>query len=213
MPQGNATPHELQQRNASRRRGSQLLESIYEATTALIQQEGYANLSFQQIARAVRTSRTVLYRRWATPLDLVREIMVYRASQSLGSSFVDNVTDTGSLRGDLLHLLTIYQKMYDDVGPEIMNAFLFEMSQNNLRLEDISSNAVHSNIEATEKILAFARARGETVRPLGTMALTLPFDLVRIGNLWGVRTFDRQGLEELVDDILLPVFSGGTDDA
>ena len=190
----------------SRRRGDRLMESIYEATTEIIRKEGYANLTFQKIARASHTSRTVLYRRWVTPLDLIREILTYRSAQVSGGDSIDNLQDTGSLRGDLLALITAYQRFYTSVGPEIMNAVLFEISRNNPQIPALRKNAVFRNTTIMGKVVGFAKARGETVKPLSPAALTLPFDLIRIGNLWGIRAFDEAALEQLVDEILLPVF-------
>lgn len=112
-----------------RRRGDALSESIYDATIEMIQKVGYTNLTFQQIAQAAKTSRTVMYRRWKTKYDLIREIMVYKMTNILGGELIDRIEDTGSLRGDLLQLLTLYQSIYAEIGPEIMNAILFEIGQ------------------------------------------------------------------------------------
>ena len=43
-------------------------------------------------------------------------------------------------------MLTLYQRYYTEVGPEIMNAMLFEMSQNSPAMVAIGQNAVKKNI-------------------------------------------------------------------
>jgi len=191
-----------------RKRGDKLLESIYDAAIEIIRTEGYSNLTFLRVSRLAHTGRTVLYRRWATPLDLIREIMTYRSAQALGGDLLDLIQDTGSLRGDLLYLLELYQKIYTGVGPEVMNAMLFEMSQNNRRIPEIKSDVGFRNVELMEKLLGFARARGEAIKPLSGVALTLPFNLIRMSFLWERRTIDGPEREQLVDDILLPVYIG-----
>ena len=52
----------------TRKRGDILVEGVYNAAVKLIKEVGYANLTFQQIAKAAKTSRSVLYRRtnWPT---------------------------------------------------------------------------------------------------------------------------------------------------
>jgi len=192
----------------TRRRGELLLESIYDAATKIIRERGYSNLTFLEIAKAARTSRTVLYRRWGTPFDLVREIMTYKSAQALGGDLIDKIKDTGSLRGDLLYLLELYQKIYVSVGPEIMNAMLFELSQNNARIPAIKGDISFRNVELMDKALGFARARGEKLKPLSVVTLTLPFDLIRMGFLWKQQPIDQTAREQLVDEILLPVFQG-----
>jgi len=193
---------------ATRKRGDRLLESIYHATIEIIRDEGYSNLTFLRIARVARTGRTVLYRRWATPFDLVREIMVYKSAQALGGDLIDLIKDTGSLRGDLLYLMKLHEKIYTSVGPEIMNVMLFEQSQNNARIPAIKDDIGLRNVALMEKIIGFAKARGETVKPLSEVALTLPFDLIRINLLWGKQAPNGTALEHLVDEIVMPVFTG-----
>jgi len=197
----------MEQGTRSRRRGDKLIESIYEAAIEIIRTEGYGNLTFMRVARLARTGRTVLYRRWATPFDLTREIMEYKTVQALGGDLADMVKDTGSLRGDLLYLMDLYQRIYDATGPEIMNAMLFEMSQNNARIPQIKGSIAFRNAQIMQKLLDFAKARGEATKPVTEIALTLPFDLIRMSFLWQQRTLDAQLRERLVDEILMPVFA------
>jgi len=193
-------------RGSRRRRGDILLESIYQATVKILKEEGYANLTFQRIAQMTRTSRTVLYRRWGNPLALIYEIRGYRTNKALHGELIDKIENTGSLRGDLLLLLTLYQSVYVVVGQEIMNAVLFEMSQNNVNLVELSKNAIESNVLTMRKILRFAQSRGEKIRDVSPLTLTLPFDLIRVSNLLHQAVIDPDRLECMVDEILLPVF-------
>lgn len=189
-----------------RRRGDALYESIYNATIELIKKVGYINLTFQEIAKAAKTSRTVIYRRWQTKLDLIHEIMVYKMKKVLDGELIDKIEDTGSLRGDLLQLLTLYNKAYLEVGPEIMNAILFEMGQNNKKMTEITVNATNKNILVMQKLLGFAKARGEKIKEVSETTLTLPFDLIRVEYLMRKGVIHEKRLELLVDEILLPVF-------
>lgn len=189
-----------------RRRGDALIESIYNATIELIKKVGYTNLTFQQIAHAAKTSRTVLYRRWNTKFDLIHEIMEYKTKNALGGELIDKIEDTGSLRGDLLQLLTLYQSIYTEGGLEIMNAILFEIGQDSEKLSKIETNARNKNILVMRKLLGFAKNRGEKIKEVSDATLTLPFDLIRVENLLRRETMDAKRLELLVDEILLPVF-------
>jgi AcrR family transcriptional regulator len=194
-------------RSDTRRRGDILTESIYQAVEDIIKTEGYTNLTFQKIAQAAQTSRTVLYRRWETPLDLIHDLVVEKLLHALGGEFIDMLEDTGSLRGDLLCLLTLYQRYYIAVGPEIMNAVLFEASQNSPTMVAMGQNAVKKNILAIRKVLDFARMRGDKVKNVSEFALRLPFDMIRMQYLLLRTEIDARQLELLVDEILLPVFS------
>ncbi|NLK96890.1 TetR/AcrR family transcriptional regulator [Defluviitalea saccharophila] len=189
-----------------RRRGDALSESIYNATIEMIKKVGYTNLTFQQIAQAAKTSRTVIYRRWKTTFELVHEIMVYKTTKALGGELIDKIEDTGSLRSDLLQLLTLYQRIYSEGSHEIMNAILFEMGQDNKKMSEIEIHATKKNILVMRKLLDFAKARGEKIKEVSDATLTLPFDLIRVENLLRKKTIDVKRLEVLVDEILLPVF-------
>ena len=82
----------------TRKRGDALVESIYNAAVRLIPHVGYANLTFQQIAKEAKTSRSVLYRRWANMFDILMEIVDYRFSKALGGRLIDRIENTGTLR-------------------------------------------------------------------------------------------------------------------
>ena len=120
----------------TRRRGDALVESIYDAVVKLIKEVGYANLTFQQIAKVAKTSRSVLYRRWANRFDLLMEIVDDRSSKALGGQLIDRIENTGTLRGDMINLLTLYQSTYAEIEPEIMSAALFEIGQGNKKVHE-----------------------------------------------------------------------------
>ncbi|WP_039653307.1 TetR/AcrR family transcriptional regulator [Clostridium tyrobutyricum] len=189
-----------------RKRGNVLLESIYDATVKVIKEVGYANLTFQQIAKTAKTSRTVIYRRWSTKFDLIREIKEYRKSIVLDGELFDEIQKTESLREDLLQMITLYQKVYMEVGPEIMSAFLFELSQNNDKIAEIKIIAKEKNIMIMKKLLEFARERGDKIKKVSNETLLLPFDLIRIENVMWKSEIDESSLASLVDEILIPVF-------
>jgi hypothetical protein len=87
-----------------------------------------------------------------------------------------------------------------------MNAFLFEMSQSNEKIDEIKIKAIGKNILTMEKLLRFAKARGDKLKEVGDMTLVLPFDLIRMENIVRKDVVDTKRLEIIVDEILLPVF-------
>jgi AcrR family transcriptional regulator len=191
----------------TRKRGDTLVESIYDAAVKLIKEVGYANLTFQQIAKAAKTSRSVLYRRWANMFDLLMEIVDDRSSKALGGQLIDRIENTGTLRGDLLNLLTLYQSTYADIGPEILSAVLFEIGQGNNKVPEAEVNAAAKNILVMRKLLKNAKSRGEKIRKVSDITLTLPFNLIRMENLM-YKNVDSNRIALFVDEILLPVFTG-----
>ena len=190
----------------TRKRGDALVESIYDAVVKLIKEVGYANLTFQQIAKVAKTSRSVLYRRWANMFDLLMEIVDDRSSKALGGQLIDRIENTGTLRGDLINLLTLYQSTYTEIGPEIMSAALFEIGQGNKKVHEAEADVTAKNIMVMQKLLKNARSRGEKIKMVSDITLTLPFNLIRMENLMH-KNVDSNRIALFVDEILLPVFT------
>ena len=55
----------------SRRRGSELKEAIYKAAINILENEGYEKVTFQNVAKEAKTTRSVLYRYWYDVFDLI----------------------------------------------------------------------------------------------------------------------------------------------
>lgn len=190
----------------TRKRGDTLVESIYDAAAKLIKEVGYANLTFQQVAKAAKTSRSVLYRRWANMFDLLMEMVDDRSSKALGGQLVDRMENTGTLRGDLLHMLALYQSMYAEIGPEMLSAVLFEVGQGNNKVPEAEVDAAAKNVLVMRKLLKNAKSRGEKIKKVSDITLTLPFNLIRMENLLN-KSVDSNRIALFVDEILLPVFT------
>ncbi|MVM31751.1 TetR family transcriptional regulator [Spirosoma sp. HMF4905] len=191
-----------------RRRGDELLESLFDATIKLMNEVRHTNLTFQQIADAANTSRTVLYRRWPTMLDLLQDIYAHKAKKLFEGDFFDKLEDTGSLRGDFIQLLTVYQRMYLEIGAEILNNYYYLRMQDkeNTKEPTIHTHAVDRHIKAMKDLLKQAQSRGEKVREVSIITLMLPFDLIRMENLIRMGNIDQSRIQIMVDDVLLPVF-------
>jgi len=191
----------------TRRRGDTLSTSIYNAILKLIDEVGYENLTFQQIAKVAKTSRTVLYRRGATKFDLIRGLVDDRAKEIFGGKLIDKIENTGNLRGDLLHILTLYLKLFKEFNPAILNVYFFEIMQGNEEVVRDYSDTAEKNIFAMHKLLDMAKARGERIKDVSDLTLTLPFKLIRMEYLMNRNVLYEKQIVTLVDEILLPVFT------
>lgn len=83
-----------------RRRGEALVRAIHEAVLAELAETGLGGLSMEGIARRAATAKTVLYRRWSTPFELLID--------ALGEAHPVEVPTpaTDDLRADLIAALT-----------------------------------------------------------------------------------------------------------
>jgi hypothetical protein len=147
----------------------------------------------------------VLYRRWKTRDDLLRD-----AVRNRGAAEPAAIPDTGTLRGDLLALLTqanttrnpmaalvssMLGSYYNQAGPtpaELREAF---MSQ-------------RDSASAVEQVVNRAVERGE-VDParLTPRIIALPFDLFRNEWMMTLKLVPDHVLRQIVDDIFIPLVS------
>jgi AcrR family transcriptional regulator len=200
--------YDMDELKSIRRRGDELMESVFDATFKLMNEVGHTNLTFQQIADAAKTSRTVLYRRWPTTFDLLQDVYTHKAKKLFEGKFFEQIVDNGSLRLDLLQLLTLYQRIYEEIGAEVLNNYFYIRMQDktNMNKPGVHVTALEKHLGAVEKILEYAKKRGEKIKAISKITLMLPFDLIRIENLARIGNINNQRLEVMVDEVLLPVF-------
>jgi AcrR family transcriptional regulator len=89
-----AVQHETETGPCLSERETQLLETTLE----LLYETGYDKLTVDEVVARARASKATVYRRWPSKADLVVAAFAHGVRQ------IATVPDTGSLRGDLLHL-------------------------------------------------------------------------------------------------------------
>jgi AcrR family transcriptional regulator len=198
----------MKENKNNRRRGDELLESLFETTFKLMNNVRLTNLTFAQVADAANTSRTVLYRRWSTMFDLLQDIYAYKAKKLFEGSFLDQMKDNGSLRADLVQLLTIYQNIYNEIGADVLNNYYYIRSQDKTQQKKPSfhASALDKHLHTVNDILARANQRGQQTKTVAKITLMLPYDLVRIENLIRPECLNAERILTLVDEVLIPVF-------
>ncbi|MGW5560053.1 TetR/AcrR family transcriptional regulator [Micromonospora sp. NPDC003944] len=86
---------------------------------------GYGRLSIEAVARRAGVSKTAIYRRWSSKLDLVLEIVAATAHRKLPA------LDTGTLRGDLALLFqAVAHALRHPLASQIIPDLLAEAARN-----------------------------------------------------------------------------------
>ncbi|MEU4447258.1 TetR/AcrR family transcriptional regulator [Actinosynnema sp. NPDC050801] len=88
-------------RAPERRRGEALVRAIHEAALAELAEVGLGQLSMEGIARRASTAKTVLYRRWASPHELLVDAVAQAHPVEVPTATADD------LRTDLIAALTV----------------------------------------------------------------------------------------------------------
>jgi AcrR family transcriptional regulator len=122
---------------------------------------GYGRLSIEAVARRAGVSKTAIYRRWNSKLELVVEIVVAAAGSKLPA------LDTGSLRGDLSLLFQVVaHALSHPLASQIVPDLLAEAARNPEIDETLQGVLRAKQQEIGGSLVARAVQRGEV--PAGT---------------------------------------------
>jgi len=189
-----------------RRRGPQLESALLDAAWDELVEVGFANLTMESVAARAQTGVAVLYRRWAN-----KDQLVLAAIEHYGHARPVEIPDTGTLRGDMLALLTA-------------------MSRARATFMAVAAAAGFSGLlastgltpaQAREKLLGDGRLRGDQIifrraqdrgeidlKRIPPAVLAMPFDLVRHDLLMNLGPVKPERITSIVDEIFLPLVTG-----
>lgn len=190
-----------------RKRGEELELAILEAANEIIKKKGYWNLTFQNVAKQAKTSRTVIYRRYESPFEILHALVKYKSKQVFDGPMIDLLKDEGSLRADLIAVMELFQLLFEKVGLSVLGAMLFELRQRNEKSLLWLNQARESNIKVMKKVQGFAIRRGEIKHEFSRMQMILPFDILRLENLMNGGSLTKNYIIQLVDEVLMPIYS------
>lgn len=183
-----------------RRRGAALEEAIFDAVWDELAENGYARLTMEGVAARARTGKQVLYRRWPS-----RPELVIAAVRARTGSVLDHAPDTGGLRGDALELLRHMAARQRELGTETIRGLLFDAAE-----MDAEARARISGLWVG--ILERAARRGEIgSAPVPATAATSVGNLLRYRLLVSAEPVEAHHLEELVDEVFLPLVRSHAD--
>lgn len=187
-----------------RRRGAALAAAILDAAWQELVDKGYGALTIESVAQRAGTSRPVLYRRWPTKADLVRAAVLHRfASETI------EPPDTGKLRDDmvaLLHLANERRVASTVLLVYYLGAYFRETVTNP---QDLRAGLLGDRPSTLDIVIDRAVERGE-IDPtrLTPRRRTLAIDLLRHEALMTIAPASDTAIEEIVDDIFLPLVRG-----
>ncbi len=194
-----APPRGGRREGAGRPRRQEADGEILDATIELLGRVGYGALRIDEIADRAGVAKSTLYRRWPSKASLVAA-----AVRELYLNRVD-VPDTGSVRNDLLQLLSnSYQLLITGPG-RVFEALIRESGQRP-ELVEVVTSTMHDRRRFYVQVLNRAIARGE-LPPETDTGLTI--DLL-LGPLW-VRLLvtgepiDREAVDRIIDVVLCGV--------
>ncbi|QAS69388.1 TetR/AcrR family transcriptional regulator [Oenococcus sicerae] len=191
----------------TRRRGVELTNAIYRATEKIIDLEGMEGLTFQKVADAAMTSKSVIYRRWESPLELAIAAVQDRIRRDNNGSMDDLILTGNSLKEDLLQVTDRFLISINIMGKTFIRGMFVESGrQSGQILQRLIDQNSAIDLRLIDRVLQRAIDRGEHLRPNISHELKLlPFEWLRY-NVFLQREIDQEMCQILINDILLPVY-------
>jgi AcrR family transcriptional regulator len=185
----------------TRRRGAELESAILDAAWEQLIAEGYEHFTVDTVAARARTSKPVLYRRWKTRDDMLRATVRHR-----GAATAPPTPDTGTLRGDLLALLSHANTDHNPMAALVSSMLGSYYNKTGPTPGELRAEFRGQRGPAVEAVVSRAVERGE-VDParLTPRILDLPFDLFRNEMVLTLKPVPDHVLRQIVDDIFIPL--------
>lgn len=189
----------MERKTASRRRGEELEQAILDAAFEEFREAGYAGFTMEGVAKRAGTSKPVVYRRWSSKVEILLSCVSSRLPRA------ETVPDTGTLRGDIVALVTLAHERMRLIGQTAMLGMLADVSANPEARELLVTTLVSELTSLLEQaVWTRAIERGELEwRHLTERLRRLPIDLVRNEFIiFGAVT--PETVESIVDEVVLP---------
>ena len=177
---------------------SQRETELLAVTLQLLQEHGYDRLTVDAVAAKARASKATVYRRWPSKAELVLAAFIEGIRQ------IAVPPETGTLRGDLLHMgELICQQGQQHAGT--IRAVLVEISRNPALNDVMQHQFIEQRKALMDQILQQAVGRGEIDQAAINDELwdLLPHYLIFRSIIPG-RPPTRHTVQTLVDDVIIP---------
>ena len=190
-----------QERARQRRRGEELEAALLEAAWQELVDVGFARLTMESVAARAHTGVAVLYRRWPNKDDLVLATI-----QHYGTTHPLEVPDSGSLRADMITLLTGFSDGRIAFAAIISAVFSGLLASSGLTPAEVRGKLLRDRPIWSSEIFRRAHERGEIdLDTLPVAVLTMPIDLMRHDMLMTLKPIPRERIVEIVDDLFMPL--------
>jgi len=188
----------------TRRRGKELEAALLDAAWAELADRGYGALTIDGVAQRAGTSRTVVYRRWATKAELVRAAVAHVANRETMPD-----PDTGTLRDDLAAVMRFANETRIGLTALFVAYLGGYFQETGTSPADLREAIVGGTPTLIDRIVDRAIERGEVDAARMTPRVrTLAFDLFRHEALMTLKPVPPEVIDEILDDIYLPFVTG-----
>ncbi|KRC63461.1 TetR family transcriptional regulator [Aeromicrobium sp. Root236] len=178
-------------------------QEIFDATLQVLAEVGYDRLTLDAVAAEAKASKATLYRRWNGKAQLVIDALIAHMGEPV-------VTDTGTLRGDLIATYCGMGGVTDRQQMALVGSLITAVSRDPEFAEVYRRDVVAPKIAVNDAIFERAKARGEIAADVD-LALVSPclpgIVLHRLFFLGETPTEDL--ITRVIDQVIMPAVTRG----
>jgi AcrR family transcriptional regulator len=187
---------------ADSRRGAGRRTAICEAVCELLAKVGYDRMTMDAIATQAKASKATIYRMWPDKPQLVVEALKCQFDTDT------EVPNTGSLRGDLVALMTVACTMVDSELGEVVSGLMTAAAHDPRLAETLSKTLFEDKAHMHADLVRRAVERGEVPPDTdATIMHEVMHSLISSRKVWNLGPLDEEYAEHVVDEILIPVMT------
>jgi len=182
------------------RRGADRREAICEAVFSLLAEVGYDRMTMDFVAERAHASKATIYRTWPDKPQMVVEALIQHFDGG------PQIPDTGSLREDLLVVLTHACAVADSVDGDVISGVLTAARREPTLNSALQRCIVDEKRALHEVMIERAARRGEIAADTDPLVLQEVMQaMVFNRKIWQDGPLDAEFVRHVVDDVLLPV--------
>jgi AcrR family transcriptional regulator len=177
-------------------------EAIHQAALAVLSEVGYDRTTVEAIAQRAQVGKATIYRRFKNKEEILMAAMREHASCSLPQ------IDTGTLRGDLISLITEHVKLLKGPEGELMMSLLSIAHRDPELGKLLNQNSPIEADSESSKIFDRAIKRGEISKKANIAFLTDVVPSIITHRIFIThQPVDKKFIEQLVDEVLIPALN------
>ncbi|GAA2575792.1 TetR/AcrR family transcriptional regulator [Dactylosporangium fulvum] len=175
---------------------------ILDATLEVLAEVGYAGMTMDLVAARAKAGKATVYRRWPSKAELVVDAI---ARMKRSQVDLENLPDTGTLRGDLLGLYKPQSIEEGERRLRIMAGLAAMISTDHTFADAANAAVVEPWADAHLVFMRRAVDRGEipATADIETLSQVIP-SMAAYRALVQRKPFEREFLLALVDGVVLP---------
>ncbi|MFP3466798.1 TetR/AcrR family transcriptional regulator [Leifsonia sp. SIMBA_070] len=189
-------------RKLGRRRDHTRDAEILDAALEVLAETGYDGMTIDMVAARAKAGKATVYRRWASKGDLVVDAIACMKKNDID---LDNLPDTGTLRGDLVAMIRPHAIQDGEKKLQVMAGITSMLARDPQLVDAVTAAIVEPRASLNRVFMRRAIERGE-ISPdtdVDTISMIMP-SMTAYRVLILQKPVDREFLLSLIDGVVLP---------